>query len=224
MRQGGQGRPRSESQALQQRTELEVRISALNMQRGELQSQFGQLDGRRHQLQMQLAQTGPGAARTELQTRLAELDARSQRLDQQIQGLNDQISAAMGELASVPAVPATPRAVPGTSVPPIENLELSRDRLMRDVVGVMAVEAIVLALVGVVFWRVSMRRVREQFTRAFDDQAAQLGQLQQAVDVIGVEVERISEGQRYVAKVLTEGSPAGVAGQPKVPAAVARDA
>jgi cell division protein FtsB len=206
---------------MQQRTELELRINALNMQRGELQSQLGQLDGRRNQLLVQTAQSEPGPARSELRARMSELDARSKQLDAQIQGLNDQIAATMGELASVPAVPATPRAS-GISVPPIESP--SSRPIIRQVGGMMMAEAVVLVMVFSAFWRFGMRRMREQFARAFGDQAAQLGQLQQAVDVIGVEVERISEGQRYVAKMLTEGSPAGVGGQAKAPVGVRRDA
>jgi hypothetical protein len=33
-----------------------------------------------------------------------------------------------------------------------------------------------------------------------------LGQLQQAVDAIAIEVERLSEGQRFTTKLLAEGS------------------
>lgn len=81
---------------------------------------------------------------------------------------------------------------------------------MRQIGGIMAAEAIALALIGVVFFRIGMRRMRERFERMFTQQSSQMNQLQQAVDVIGLEVERISEGQRYVAKMLTEGSPAAV--------------
>ena len=209
---------RFQSQATQQRTELELRISALNMQRAELQSQLGQLDARRNQLLVQTAQSDPGPARAELRARLTELDARSKQLDERIQGLNDQIAQAMGELASVPAVPATPRVVTNVSVPSRADMAISRARLMRDIGAFVVIEAVVLGLLAMTFWRMGMRRMREQFARALGDQAEQLVKLQQAVDVIGVEVERISEGQRYVAKVLTEGSPAGVGAQAKVPA------
>jgi len=36
---------------------------------------------------------------------------------------------------------------------------------------------------------------------------ARLERMEQAMDAIAIEVERMSEGQRYVAKVITEGSP-----------------
>lgn len=217
MVQGGQGRAGggSQSQALQQRTELELRTNALGMQRGELQSQLAQLDQRRQQLLVQTAQSEPGPGREELRARLTELDARSKQLDARIQGLNDQIAAAMGELASLPPVPATPQvayppgyAAPSIAVPPSDRALWRRAIDMRDFGGIMAAEAVVLALIGVGFWQFGMRRMREQFARTFGDQAAQLRQLQQSVEVIGVEVERISEGQRYVARMLTEGSPA----------------
>ena len=41
-----------------------------------------------------------------------------------------------------------------------------------------------------------------------------LGQLQQAVDAIAIEVERLSEGQRFTTKLLAE----GVAGTVPIPA------
>ena len=34
-----------------------------------------------------------------------------------------------------------------------------------------------------------------------------LGQLQRAVDAIAIEVERLSEGQRFTTKLLTDGGP-----------------
>ena len=90
-------------------------------------------------------------------------------------------------------------------VPPV-NFPGRRGPDMREIGGIMAAEAVALVLFGLAFWRFGMRRMRQQFERAIGTQSGQLNQLQQAIDVIGVEVERISEGQRYVAKVLSEGS------------------
>ena len=43
-----------------------------------------------------------------------------------------------------------------------------------------------------------------------------LGQLQQAVDAIAVEVERLSEGQRFTTKLLSEQAREVASGQPAV--------
>lgn len=59
----------------------------------------------------------------------------------------------------------------------------------------------------------SRRRCRAKFSRAVPDNSLRFEQLQQSVDVIALEVERIAEGQRYVTKVLNEKLPGIAAGE-----------
>ena len=189
--------------ASQNRANLEM----LTDNRRELTRQVEELSNRRNVLYAQLRNASP-AARGELESRMSEIDGRLSRLDDQIARLNEQITEAIGRTGSSPQVIEVPRIVRGgqINIPPF-NVQRGPD--MRQIGGIMAAEAVALALIGLVFWRLGMRRMREQFDRMFTNQSSQLNQLQNAVDVIGVEVERISEGQRYVAKVLSEGSPAG---------------
>ena len=99
--------------------------------------------------------------------------------------------------------------IPQIAVPPIGFGSAPRSRdLERMMIGGLVTEAVVFLLIGFVAFRVGLKRMREQFERMLGVQATQLSQLQQAVDTVAVEVERISEGQRYVAKLLAEGSPA----------------
>ena len=60
-----------------------------------------------------------------------------------------------------------------------------------------------LILIAVAIWRFTARRSRPG-QQSVEDQSGRLEQLQGAVDVIAVEVERISEAQRYVTKLLNE--------------------
>ena len=190
----------------------------LTEQRHELQRQAEELSQRRNVLVAQHRNMGDSPARRELETRMSEIDARLSRLDAQIDRLNEQISEAIqgggGGGSNAPVIVDVPRIVRGVqgqiSVPPF-NTQRQRQQDMRQIAGVMAAEAVAFALIGIAFWRFGMRRMRQSFDRAFSNQAGQLTQLQHAVDVIGIEVERISEGQRYVAKVLSEGSPAAKA-------------
>jgi len=201
-----QGRQRVTSQVVQARADLD----ALTAQRSELQSQMESLSRRRNQLDEQRHVAPSGEARAQIEARIAELDVRSARLDGQIQGLNDQIVEAMGRVGSGrPVIVDVPRVTTQQiSIPPFDgSMFRQRGPDMRQVGGIMAAEAVALVLIGVVAWRFGMKRMREQFDRVFMQQASQMNQLQQAVDVIGIEVERISEGQRYVAKMLTDGSP-----------------
>jgi len=200
-----QGRQRVTTEVAQARADLDV----LTLQRSELQSQMEQLRQRRNQLDEQRHVTSNGPAQARIEAQMAEIDARTARLDGQLQTLNDRILESMGRVGSTRQVIVdAPRVtVPQISIPPFDGMFRQRGPDMRQVGGIMAAEAITLALIGVVFFRFGMKRMREQFERLFAQQSTQMNQLQQAVDVIGIEVERISEGQRYVAKMLTDGSP-----------------
>jgi hypothetical protein len=192
------------------RAQITGELQALTAQRGELQSQMEQLSRRRNQIDEQRHVAPNGPARARLEAQIAEIDARSARLDTQIMGINDRISTAMGRLAELPAGADRIVTVPEVRIPDIQfGPGFRRGPDMRQVGGIMAAEAVALALIGVLFWRMGMKRMREQFERMFATQTQQLTQLQQAMDVVGVEVERISEGQRYVTKVLTEGAAQG---------------
>jgi len=54
-------------------------------------------------------------------------------------------------------------------------------------------------------------------TRIPSDVSARLERMEQAIDSIAVEVERISEGQRFTTKLLSERSGASVAGDVSPP-------
>ena len=199
-----------------QRAQAEGQWAGLSGQRDELKSQLRDLNRRRNELDEQ-RQVASQSARPGIEARMAEIDARAAKLDQQILSLDDQIATALARLTSARASQGTGVGagqggqvirIPEITIPPMDFGRSSRRTEMRDVAGFMAAEAVLLGLIGVVFWRFAMRRMRDQFERMLGSQSQQLGQLQNAVDVIGIEVERISEGQRYVTKVLSEGTPA----------------
>jgi hypothetical protein len=195
-----------------ERAQIDGRLEGIQFQRTELQSQLQQLRRRRNELDEQ-RQVAPQAQRGAIAAQIAEIDARSTRLDQQIQSLNDQFAEGLAQKTALAGGPSARQApgvirIPEISIPPIDLGGRRRNTDMQQIGGIMAAEAVVLALIGVFAWRMGMRRMREQFERMLGAQSQQLGQLQNAVDVIGIEVERISEGQRYVAKVLSEGNPA----------------
>ena len=197
------------------RAQIAGEIEALKAQRSELQAQMGELKLRRNQLDEQRHVAPSGPARAQIESQMAQLDARSARLDMQVMALNDRISSAMGRLAESP--PGADRVIniPEIRIPNFQVAPSRRGPEMPGIVAAMAAEAVFLAFIGFVFWRIGMKRMREQFDRVFASQNQQLTQLQQAMDVVGVEVERISEGQRYVAKVLSDGSPAAMSGARK---------
>lgn len=199
-----------------QTAQIEGALEGLHMQRSELQSQLGQIRARRNQLDEQ-RHVASQAQRPAIEARMAELDARSARLDRELESLNDQIAALLARRTAVAAGQDAGQGpgqgpqvirIPQITIPPIDFGGRQRSADMRQIGGIMAAEAVALVLIGVVFWRMGMKRMREQIDRMFASQSQQMNQLQQAVDTVAIEVERISEGQRYVAKVLSEGSPA----------------
>jgi chaperonin cofactor prefoldin len=192
---------RSQVQVIQSRPNVEM----LTEQRQALQQQVEQYLSRRNLLYAQFRTMNEGRARGELESRMNEIDARLYRLDDQIERLNNQIAEATAGGAGGTRVVVEPRPAQQITIPPF-NFARERSPDMREIGGIMAAEAVALVLIGLAFWRFGMRRMRQQVERAIGSQTGQLNQLQQAIDVIGVEVERISEGQRYVAKVLSEGS------------------
>jgi hypothetical protein len=61
-------------------------------------------------------------------------------------------------------------------------------------------------LLGIVLYQIGWRRAASRFSRGGPEASGRIDQLQNSVDAIAVEIERISEGQRYVSKVLNEGA------------------
>ena len=75
--------------------------------------------------------------------------------------------------------------------------------------------AFVPAMVGGIVYAVRLaRRSAGTTTVEVEELRARLARLEQAVDVVAVEVERVGEGQRYVERVLAPG--AGAADAPPV--------
>src|SRR5205085_12512193 len=72
--------------------------------------------------------------------------------------------------------------------------------------------------------RLMWRRTKPAMPPGWNDAAQRLERLEQAVDTIAIEVERVSEGQRFMTKLMTQnaaaaaGAAAGVNGGQALPA------
>lgn len=176
------------SGAPQTRAELD----AVMMRRGELKNQLESITRQRDAIAEQMRHAPDAASARELQSRLKAMDTRSARLEQEILQADDVISEAVGRIA------ATEMPQTSTTVPP------PRPNPPDQVARVMLLEGLAFVLLGVVLWRYAWKRAERKFSRTAVDPSTRLDQLQQSVDVIALEVERISEGQRYVTKVLNE--------------------
>jgi hypothetical protein len=62
-------------------------------------------------------------------------------------------------------------------------------------------EGVVMLMLGALLWRFGVARGRRQATHV--EAPRDDSKLQQAVEAIAIEVERLSEGQRFVTKILS---------------------
>jgi len=176
-------------------------IAALKARREELSNQLQSVDSRRSKLISQLKQTGDPTALKGLEQRLQLLDARQLQLESDIAQTGQQLtSAPAGLLATTAEAPF--------------------------VAGMSSRQTMTLSILGIIFvlFPISVGIGRAIFKRAgragpppavFAQTADRLERLEGSVDAIAIEIERISEGQRFVTKLLSEGqvAPKLVSGQ-----------
>ncbi|MHB1862680.1 MAG: hypothetical protein ACYCVL_06870 [Gemmatimonadaceae bacterium] len=166
-------------------------VAALLQRRDELSNQLSSAQSRRASLARQLQSprvvNAPG-----LQAEVQFLDSRILNLEQQIAD-NGQL------LASVPASYGA-----RTSVPPFTIVPATAT---RD-----AVDLVVLALVIplAIAWtrRLWRRPALPSLPANWDESMKRMERIETAVDAIAIEVERVSEGQRFITRVLTARAPA----------------
>ena len=173
-----------------QRRVLVEQLDALEDQRGEV---TGRLESR---------ENPPGAVeRQGLEQRLVATDAR-------IAEVGQQIAASEREIARV-------AGIPGAAVEPPQPRNNDDD---DEAVAMIGVVFTIFVLFPLAFaharriWRRSAKVVMAvpgEITERFN-------RLEQAVDSVAIEVERVAEGQRFVTKILTESR----AADPQLPAAL----
>jgi archaellum component FlaC len=168
-------------------------LAALKARRDELSNQLQSVDSRRSKLISQLKQTGDPTAIKGLENRLALLDSRQLQLETDIQTTGQQLSsAAAGVLAT-------------TSDAPFAGGMSNRQQTALSILGIIFVLFPISIGIARGLWRRASRQGPPP--TAFAQTAQRLERLEESVDAIAVEVERISEGQRFVTKLLAEGQP-----------------
>jgi hypothetical protein len=169
-------------------------LEALQERRSELSSQLTSVDSRRSKLLSQLRQTDDPTAVKGLQDRLALLDGRQLQLESDLQQTGQQLSSASAGL------------VASSSAAPIFAGLGSGQFLALSIVFTV----FVLGPLAVGFARTLFKRPNRSALAPpiFNETAQRLERVEQAVDAIALEIERISEGQRFVTKLLSESQPA----------------
>jgi len=173
-------------------------IDALKARREELSNQLNSVDGRRSKLMSQLQKTRDPTAIQGLEARLSLLDARQLQLESDIQQTGQQLTGpAAGMIAS-------------TAAPPI-FAGLGQNQVMTlSVISILFIFFPLAVGAARAAWKRSSRPGPPP--AAFAETAQRLERLEASVDAIAVEIERVSEGQRFVTKLLSESQPAPMLG------------
>lgn len=176
-------------------------LAALNAARSQMSDQLVSVRGRRNELARQLREAVPGTDQQGLQNLIAQLDQRISTLEREI----DLSGQAL--IAAPPSLVATTQATTAISsalgIPPGDVAPLAA-LFMVIVLGPIAFG------LGRFFWRRAKVPPRKAHTPETDNR---LDRIEQAVDAIAIEVERISEAQRFQTRLMTEGNRALGAGQ-----------
>lgn len=168
-------------------------LQAARAHRSELRNQLERAEEQRDDLQSELQQTPQSetAIRAGLEARLRELDTRILALDKEIATADSRVAQAA--------------AVPGASVEPTPVV-INRDGPPEEVwvLGGMFIFFFLMPLaIGFArrLWKRAALPVSTEMPAELQDR---LSRMEQAIDAVAVELERVGEGQRYVTKVFSE--------------------
>jgi hypothetical protein len=170
-------------------------IDALQSQRDELSRQLTSVDGRRSKLMSQLRSTGDPTAVKGLQDRLALLDARQLQLEADLAGIGQQLSSASAGLIATSA----------SGGPVFAGLSGGQTLALSIVFTIFVLGPLAVGFARTLFKRASRPALPPA---VFNEAAQRLERVEAAVETIALEIERISEGQRFVTKLLSESQPA----------------
>ncbi|MDQ3674647.1 MAG: hypothetical protein M3365_09765 [Gemmatimonadota bacterium] len=176
-------------------------MAAIKARREELSDQLSSASSRRSRLVSQLNGTDNETARQGLEERIAILDKRMVQLETDIATTGQQLtSAGAGLLATTESA----GRIGGLGAGQVTALSIV---FTVVVLGPLAIGAALILL---------RRSNKPPLPPAvFTQTAERLQRLEESVDTIAIEIERISEGQRFVTKLLSEAQkvPALVAGK-----------
>lgn len=162
---------------------------AYRHQRGELAEQLDRLENQRRDISEQLRQpTVGGADQKGLEARLATVDAR-------IASTEKQLADAEAAVATAAAVPGAviPRREPPRSGPPEEFFVLTGFFML-----------IVILPLTIAYARRIWRRGAATVASIPQELYDRFNRMDQAIDSVAIEVERIGEGQRFLTRMYSE--------------------
>lgn len=169
-------------------------LADVRARRSEISDQLESAAGRRRELAEQLRRAD-GANKEGLEQRLAVLDQRIVRLESELD--------ATGQIL---ASPEAARLIAGTRPPRNFDPPVRFNNVDPEPI-VISFTLFVLAPIAIAISRLIWRRASRIGTTApaiGGESNERLERIEQAMDAIAIEVERVSEGQRFVTRLLSE--------------------
>lgn len=174
-------------------------VEALQTRKQELTEELANVSARRHELSEEIRVAPDGASRTGLEARLRLMDQRILQLETDIGTTSRQLSSTPAELIAIAQSESRPQSNDG------------------DFEGGFAagVTALLSVIAVVALWRRFRRRRRGGAPPSKENLMAEsvqrLERLEHGMEAIAIEIERVSEGQRFVTRLLSEQAPVGAA-------------
>lgn len=169
-------------------------VDALLAQRSELSSQLSSVTDRRSGLAQEIRNTSDEITRTGLQDRLKVLDQRILQIETDLGTIGRQLAGAPADLVS------ESEDSPG----PNTNGGDEDEAAAAGAFGVF-IPMLILMLVMRRKWKRGAPRTQAHPQVAAD--SGRLERLEQGMEAIAIEIERVAEGQRFVTKLLSEAPP-----------------
>ena len=169
-------------------------VDALQDQRTELSNQLTSANNRRNELSRQLRSARPGPDQTGLESRITQLDARITTIEADIASSGRALSAAPTGLIRQTST--------STGVPQGRYGQPSAGQITAvSIVGMITV----LMPLSIAFARLLLRRAaRPPAPQIPKDVSDRLERMEQGIEAVAVEIERIGEGQRFVTQLMSD--------------------
>ena len=165
-------------------------VANIKSQRSELSRQLNSAADRRHRLSEEIKSAPDGASRQGLEQRIAVLDKRIVQLESDIASTGEQLAAAPQAITREPEVPV------GGDIP---------DNVMGlSITFVLFVLAPIAFSLARLIWKKTNKLASAPVQQIPTQVDQRLERLEQGVDAIAIEIERVTEGQRFVTRLLSE--------------------
>jgi hypothetical protein len=174
-------------------------VANLRARRSELSDQLESATGRRRSLAEQVRRAD-GVNKAGLESRLATLDQRIVRLEGELDAVGQQ-------LASPQAAAYVAQTRPPVNFQPPRFSNVDPEPIIICFI-LFVLSPIALSISRLIWKRGS--RMSMQPSAPLAESGERLERIEQGMDAIAIEVERVSEGQRFVTKLLAERNGAGL--------------